>query len=166
MSSSLVDIRYSVLADEPYLLKWMKDPNVHQWFNMSSEEDIVSGVNNWIGFSRYRASLTATIDQKPCGIATLFLMPYRKMVHQALLYIVVDPKKEKKGVGTLLVKNVLNLAEKYFHLESVYVEVFEGSKILSILEAFSFETVAYQEKYVKDANGYKARIVLQKRFRS
>ena len=163
-ASKEMDIRYSDLSDEKYLLKWMQDPQVNQWFDMGTEEEIESGVKNWIGFSRFQSSLTATIDQIPTGIATLFLFPFRKMIHQAMIRLVVDPDYANKGVGTALVKNVLNLAEKYFRLESVFIEVFEGSKLLPILEKASFEKIFVQENFIKDEKGYRARILLEKRF--
>ncbi len=73
-----LDIRYTEMSDSPSLLEWFKDPTVSRWFPMHDLVEIEDAVNRWISFSRYKCSLTATLNGKPCGIATLYLQPYRK----------------------------------------------------------------------------------------
>ena len=54
-------------------------------FRCFDEIEIDDAVNRWIGFSRYKCSLTATIDNVPCGLVTLYLQPYRRLAHQCEL---------------------------------------------------------------------------------
>ena len=56
------------------------------------------------------------------GIATLFLMPYKKVSHISMLYLIVDPKYQRKGVGSSLLKNIMHYAKK-FKLESIHVSL-------------------------------------------
>ena len=86
-------------------------------------------------------------------------MPYQKLKHQAMFYLVVDKKYQNKGIGSQMLKNLLNLAKTYFKLESIYTEVFEGSPLIPLLKKFNFEELAFQEKYLKVKNNYKARIL-------
>lgn len=158
------DIRYSTLEDYPYLFEWLSAPEDLKYYPMSEGKELQNGAKNWIGFSRYKCSLTATIDNKPCGVATLFLMPYRKVAHLCLFYMIVDKKHRRKGIGTSLVKNLGNLAHKYFSLESFHAEVFEGSPIIPLLEKQNFAKVVEQPHFVKLDNKYYSRIIYEKLF--
>ncbi len=85
------DIRYTIAFDESYLRSWLSFPGISQFFPMDTFKQTDDAVKCWIAYSKYRASLTATLDGVPCGIATLFLMPYRKVAHHCIFKIIVDP---------------------------------------------------------------------------
>ncbi len=155
------DIRYSRLEDEKFLLQWLQEPDNLQWFPMKTQKEIKQTARNWIGFAKFNGSLTATINNKPCGIVTLFFMPYRKVAHQSSFYLLVDKKYRNKGVGFSLLKNLINLSKNYFRLESLQAEIYEGCPIENLLKTFGFTSFAYQEKFIKDEKGYKARNLLE-----
>ncbi len=156
-----LDIRYTYVTDTPYLRDWLLKPEVQKWFPVSEQKEIEDAIQCWIGFSRYSSSLTATLNGTPCGVGTLFLMPYRKVAHHCLFKIVVDPKHQRKGIGSVLVKNLKHLAKNYFHLELVHIEVFEGNPFIHLLQKFDFHEFARQERFVKDNDGYKGRILFE-----
>lgn len=156
-----LDIRYTYVTDISYLRQWVLFPGMLQWFPMGTEKEIEDALQCWIGFSRWSASLTATINHVPCGIGTLFLMPYKKVAHHCLFKVIVDPHWQKKGVGSSLVKNLKHLARNYFHLEAIASEVFEGNPLIHLLEKSGFHEVFRQERAVKDKEEYKARIFLE-----
>ncbi len=156
-----IDIRYTQLGDGPFLKSWLSDPAVSCWMPMKLEKEIEDTAQGWIGFSKYHSSLTATIGEEPCGIGTLFLMPYRKVAHHCLFKIVVDPKHQKKGVGSSLIKNLKNLAKKYFRLENIHIEVFGNNPIIRLLKKQGFEEIARQEKFVKEDGIYLPRTIYQ-----
>lgn len=154
------DIRYSSIADEPFVKEWVLIPEIRKWYPPSSNMDVEGFVRNWVGFSRYKCSLTAVYNGLPVGIVTLFLMPYIKVAHLCMLYMVVDPKFSRKGIGESLLKNILHLAKtKFPRLESIHVEVFEGSPIIPLLEKQGFKQIIKQENFVKLPEGFKAREV-------
>lgn len=158
------DIRYSSLDDLVYLQEWFKDPAAcdDYPFNPQEKED---SIKNWIGFSKYKASLTGTIDSVPCAIGTLFLMPYKKVAHHCSFYIIVDPKHRRKGIGTSMLRNLLHLAKSRFRLESVHVEIYEPSALLPILIKLGFEQFVRQENFVKVNGVGRARLILEHFFR-
>jgi RimJ/RimL family protein N-acetyltransferase len=158
---SKYDIRYSQEADLPYLTRWVDNPSILKWFPMSTAKEVEDALRCWIGFSRFKSSLTATSEDRPVGIVTLFLMPYKKVAHHCLLKIAVDPDMHRKGIGSDLVKNAKHLAKSYFRLESIHAEVFEGNPLIPILQAQGFYQVIRQERYVKTDKGYLARILLE-----
>jgi RimJ/RimL family protein N-acetyltransferase len=156
-----LDMRYTYVIDTPYLRDWLHHPEVQKWFPVSEEREIEDAIQCWIGFSRYSSSLTATLNGTPCGIGTLFLMPYRKVAHHCLFKLVVDPKHQRKGIGSSLLKNLKHLAKNYFHLDLIHIEVFEGNPLIRLLQKFDFHEFARQEDFVKDQDGYKSRVLFE-----
>ncbi len=155
-----LEIRYSNQKDLTFLEKWLIDPDNNKWFSFSLKKEIEESAKNWISFHKYRASLTGVINNQVCAIGTLFLMPYRKLAHHAMFYMIVDKNHRKKGIGSDMLKNLMNLAQNYFKLESIYTEVFEGCPMISLLKKFNFEQFGYQPMYVQENNDkYLARIL-------
>lgn len=157
------DIRYSEMEDLSYLEQWFSLPDAcdDYPFGYAEKED---ALKNWIGFSRFKASLTGEIAGKPCAIGTLFLMPYKKVAHHCSFQLIVAPEHRRKGVGTSMVRNLLNLAKTRFNLESVHVEIFEPSQLLSILRQLNFESFAEQNDYIKIDHLGRPRILLEHYF--
>src|ERR1700722_2666008 len=117
-------IRYTREDDGELLKKWLLEPGVLKGFPMINEQEVEDSVKHWIGFYKYKCSLTAEMNGVPCGLATLNLMPYKKLAHQCLISIIVGEAFRNKGIGTFLMNNLLHLAKKYFHLEVLYLEVY------------------------------------------
>lgn len=157
------DIRYTILTDAPFLKQWLILPEVKHWFPVENEKEIDDAVQCWIGFCRYSASLTATLDEGKtiCAIGTLFLMPYRKVAHHCLFKMVVDPKYQRQGIGTSLLKNLKHLAKNYFRLELMHIEVFGGNPFIHLLEQAGFRLCARQEKFVKEDGTYLPRLLYE-----
>lgn len=156
------DIRYSKMEDLPFLEKWLLMEENRRWYPISSDQDVQNMAKNWIGFYRYGASLTASYKGEVAGIATLFLMPYRKVIHHCLIYFIVSPNLRRKGVGTSLIKNLNHLGKSYFRFEWMNAEVFEGCRAQPLLEKMGYERVVTQEKHVKEKDGnYLDRYVYQ-----
>lgn len=156
------DLRYSGQEDLRFLQSWIQSPDVIQWLPISSESDVEAMAKNWIGFSRFGASLTATYEGQPVGIATLFLMPYRKLIHHCLVYFAVNPEMTRHGVGSSIIRNINHLGKSYFHFERMHVETFEGCPAIPVLEKQGYKQVIRQEKFVKEEAGkYLARIILE-----
>ena len=154
------DIRYSELSDLDFLNQWFSDRAASDPFPFTFEEK-EEALKNWIGFSRFKASLTGIIGESPCAVGTLFLMPYRKVAHHSSFYLMVDPAHRGKGVGTSMVRNLLHLAKTRFRLESVHVEVYEPSSLLPILQKLEFKLFASQEDYIQIDGTFRPRLLLE-----
>jgi ribosomal protein S18 acetylase RimI-like enzyme len=156
-----IDIRYTFVTDITYLRQWINQPEILKWFPVATEKEVEDAIQCWIGFCRWSCSLTATINHTPCAIGTLFLMPYKKVAHQALFKVVVDPKWQKHGVGESLIKNLKHLAKNYFNLDLLAIEIMEGNPILSLLKKQGFEEIFRQENYFKSERGSLTRIYME-----
>ena len=157
-----VEIRYSSLEDGPNLKEWLEEPGILRAFPMADPLEVEDSVKHWIGFSKYTSSLTATIDGKPVGIATLCLMPYRKLIHQCLVSIIVSKEARGKGVGTLLMNNLIHLAKDYFGIEVLYLEVYEGNRALSLYKRFGFREIGFQKHFMKEDGEYIGKIIMER----
>lgn len=155
------DIRYSHADDLESLRRWLKTPGMLHWFPMGDDAEMENAAQVWISFSRFSASLTAIHQGVPCGIGTLFLMPYRKVAHHCIFKIIVDPDHWGQGIGSALLKNLKHLAKNYFRLEIMHIEFFEGNPIEHLLKKFDFHEFARQQRYVKEGDKYFARILME-----
>ena len=161
------DIRYSTAQDEEHLRKWLLAPGVNHWFTMEDKSEITEMARIWASFHRIKSSLTAVYKGKPCAMATLFLMPYVKVAHMAMGYIVVSPEMQKKGVGTALIKNIEHLAKNFFKLELLQFEIYGDSPLIPCLMKRGFKAIFKQEKFVKEQNGsYLPRTLLEMNFKN
>ena len=116
------DIRYSEMKDAFTLSKWLEEEKNMHWLPISDAREKDFFIKNWIYYFRKGASLTATVDDKVCGIATLFLMYYKKVSHHCIFYMVMSDEYKGREVEKSLLKNILNSAKNYFHLEMIHIE--------------------------------------------
>lgn len=157
------DIRYSEEGDLSFMERWFAEPRVCDGFPFTYEEREFP-LKNWIGFSKYKASLTGLVEGQPVAVGTLFLMPYRKVAHHSSFYLIVDAKWRRKGIGTSMVKNLLHLAQVRFRLESVHVEIFLPNPLVSVVKKVGFVPFAEQEGAIKIEGKLAPRLLLEKFF--
>lgn len=155
------DINWTLPHEDKVLKKWLMWPGVLDWYPMSNEKEVDLIVRNWIGFAKYRSSLTAYYKGKPVGMATVLLMPYLKVAHLGMLYFIVDPEMQRKGIGRALLKNILHLAKTRFKLEKIHFDVYEGCPALALFEEFGFVKLLTQEHWIKDKGRYLTRILVE-----
>lgn len=158
-----VHIRYTDLSDAKYLREWLHEPDVFRWFPMADEIEIDDAVARWVGFSRYRCSLTAVKDGIPCGIATLYLQPYRRLAHQCEFGIIVGGNNRNLGIGTLLINALTHLAKENFKIELLHLQVYADNPAKRLYSRLGFKEFGHQAKWIKESDGsYVARTFMEK----
>ncbi len=135
------DIRYTEDADHAALKRILMKPDVMRWMVQSKESEIDPFVQNWIGFARFKCALTCLYEGVPVAFGALFLYPYQKVCHMAMVQIVVDPDYQKRGVGKSLLKNLIHLAKTRFKFQSLHLDVPENSPGIKLLEQQGFKIV-------------------------
>ncbi len=157
-----LEIRYTELSDGKYLGEWLHQPGVHRWFPMYDDVEIDDAVGRWISFSRYKCSLTAVLNGVPTGIVTLYLNPYKKLAHQCEFGIIVGDPNRGIGIGGQLMQAVINLAKDRFGIELLHLTVYEGNPAIHLYERFGFVEFGKQTHWIKEADGYRGRIFMEK----
>lgn len=162
MSEKHLRIRPGEDADQKYLVEWLLQPGVLQGFPLADLREIEDAARIWVSYSKYGAVLTALWDGVPCGIANLYLQPYKKLSHQSLFAIIVDERLRGKGIGTKLMQDLLVLAKERFQLEMLHLEVYEGNPAINLYKRLGFVQYGFHPKFIKDQGRYIGKILMQK----
>lgn len=155
-------IRFGEESDQKYLIEWLLQPGVLEGFPLADLKEIEDAARIWVSYSKYKAVLTALWDGVPCGIANLYLQPYKKLAHQSLFAIIVDEKVRGKGVGTRLMEELITLARELFKLELLHLEVYEGNPAIHLYQRLGFVQYGFQPRFIKDQGRYIGKILMQK----
>lgn len=161
-SDGLLTIRLAEEADQKYIVSWLLQPGVLEGFPLFDLREVEDAARIWISYTKFGAVLTALWEGVPCGIANLYLQPYKKLAHQCLLAIVVDEKFRGKGVGTRLLRALEKLAKEKFHIEVLHLEVYENNPAVRLYERLGFQKYGRQPHFIKDGKRYLAKIFMQK----
>lgn len=160
----MITIRPAVDSDQKYLVEWLLQPGVLDWFPLADLREIEDAARIWVSYIKFGpAVLTALWDGVPCGIANLYLQPYKKLAHQSLFAIVVDEKYRGKNVGTLLMAELMKNAKEIFNIELLHLEVYEGNPAIRLYERLGFTAYGTHPHFIKDQGVYKSKILMQKR---
>lgn len=160
---SQTEIRYTDLSDGRYLKEWLLEPSIGRWFPVYDMAEIDDAVHRWVGFSRYKCSLTAVKGGNPCGIATLYLQPYRKLAHQCEFGIIVGDGYRGQGIGTELLKNLMHLAKDTFKIELLHLQVYSENPAIHLYSRLGFVEFGRQTHWIKEIDGtYTGRVFMEK----
>jgi RimJ/RimL family protein N-acetyltransferase len=157
-----LEIRYTELSDGKNLREWLHQPGVLRWFPMYDDVEIDDAVGRWVGFSRYKCSLTAVLDGEPAGMATLYLQPYKKLAHQCEFGIIVGDPNRGKGIGSQLLHSLIHLAKERFGIELLHLQVYAGNPAIKLYERFGFKEFGHQTHWIREDHGYVGRIFMEK----
>lgn len=158
-----VTIRLATLDDEKYLVNWLLEPGVLEWFPLHDLKEVEDAAKIWMSYAKYGAALTALYKGMPCGTATLYLNSYKKLKHQCLFAIIVEGEMRGKGVGTKLLEGLIDLATNTFKLELLHLEVYEGNPAIHLYERFGFKEYGKQRNFAKVEGRYLKKILMEKK---
>ncbi len=162
MTKEHLTIRFGEESDQKYLIEWLLQPGVLEGFPLADLREVEDAARIWVSYAKYNALLTALWDGVPCGIANLYLQPYKKLSHQCLFAIIVDEKLRGKGIGTRLMEELITLAKTRFNLEMLHLEVYELNPAINLYKRMGFVQYGFQRHFIKDKNRYIGKILMQK----
>lgn len=157
-----IQVRYTEGEDAKYLKEWLMEPETLKWFPMDDEMEIDDAVMRWIAFYRYKCSLTILKDGVPCGLATLYLQPYRKLAHQCEFGIIVGEKYRNMGIGSYLMNSVMHLAKEKFKIELIHLQVYADNPAIKLYQRFGFKEFGRQDSWIKERHGYAGRVFMER----
>lgn len=162
MSHDPISFRISQEGDAEHLVRWLLEPGVLQWFPLSDLREIEDAAKLWMSYSKHGAALTVLFNGEPCGCATLYLQPFRKLAHQCLFAIIVDEAHRGKGIGTRLLKELMALAKERFRIELLHLEVYSGNPAIRLYERAGFSQYGCHRRFIKEEGRYLDKILMQK----
>lgn len=157
-----VEIRYTEPEDAKYLKEWLMDKETVRWFPMYDEVEIDDAVMRWIAFYRYKCSLTILKEGVPCGIATLYLQPYRKLAHQCEFGIVVGKDYRNMGIGSYLMSNIIHLAKEKFKISLLHLQATTENPAIHLYERFGFKEFGRQNSWLKEEDHFGGRVFMER----
>lgn len=157
-----LQIRYTTPADAEYLKSWLSDPEISGWFPMANELEVDDAARRWISFSRIKSSLTAEMNGQPCGLVTLYLQAYKKLMHQSEFGIIVGSGFRGKGIGSFLLNSVMRLGKEQFRLELLHLQAYAENPAIKLYKRFGFREFGRQSHYIKESDRYVARVFMER----
>jgi len=162
IDSSDFKIRLTTFEDAPHLMKWLSQPDILRWFPMIDAREIEDAVRIWIGYSKLQACLTAEWKGDPCGMANLYIQPFKKLAHTCLFSVIVQEEMRGKGVGKALLTELMKLAKDKFRIEILHLEVYEGNPAKRLYERLGFTKFGCQTHFIKEDGKYLGKTFMQK----
>lgn len=157
-----LEIRYTEPGDAKYLREWLMEPGILRWFPMADQLEIDDAVMRWIAFYRYKCSLTVVKDGIPCGMATLYLQPYRKLAHQCEFGIIVGTGYRNMGIGSFLMNGIMHLAKEKFKIELLHLQVYAENPAMNLYKRFGFKEFGRQDSWIKENDRYVGRVFMER----
>ncbi len=162
MSHNLTIRVTDIEKDSPHLKSWLFEPGVLRWFPMFDEREVDDAVKIWVSYAKYEACFTIECDGVPCGVANLYLQPYKKLSHQCLFAIVVSEKFRNKGIGKELLTHLMKSAKEKFNIEILHLEVYEGNPAIRLYRRMGFIEYGVEKHFIRDNAEYISKIMMQK----
>jgi putative acetyltransferase len=106
--------------------------------------------------------LTAEYNGIPCGMANLYIQPYKRLAHTCLLSIIVKEEMRGKGVGKKLLEQLMKHAKEKFKIEILHLEVYEGNPAKHLYDRLGFKEFGCQTHFIKENGNYRGKIFMQK----
>ncbi len=157
-----LEIRYTNQEDTQFLKEWLMDQAIRKWFPMADEVEIDDAVMRWIAFYRYKCSLTVLKDGIPCGIATLYLQPYKKLAHQCEFGIIIGTNYRNMGIGSYLMSSIMHLAKEKFKIELIHLQVYAENPAMRLYKRFGFKEFGRQNSWIKEEDRYVGRVFMER----
>lgn len=157
-------LRESQMRDAEPMASWFAKDDVKYFFPMMNELECKDAALRWVSFCRYGASVSAEIDGEFLGISTLYLQPYKRLMHNCEMGIIVAPHARGQGVGTKLMEAIIAKAKDLFKIEVLHLQVHPDNPAVKLYERFGFATFGRQEKWIKgDEEGtFHGRLMMEK----
>lgn len=149
--------------DFPYLREWLLDPVVLNWYPMSNKKEVDDSLRIWWHYVKIGLVFCVDVDDRPVGVAKLYVHTSEKLKHQALFAIVIDKDYRGQGIGTLLLEFLIKTAKEKFGVTLLHLEVYETNPAYRLYERLGFKEYGRHHKFLKGSDGnYQAKVMMAK----
>lgn len=145
-----IHVRHTLPADEVYLKKWLLAENTLRGFPMQNEAEVDDNLKMWMQYAKYGCALTAELEGEVVGGCVLYVHPYKKLAHACLFAIIVDDAKRGCGIGTQLLKAMIQYAKERLKIEQLHLEVYDGIKAFDLYKRMGFIEYGLEKDCLRD----------------
>ena len=159
---STITLRPLLKDDEPAFLAYFQSLAPEERVELKEEVTDPKVIENWMETLDYdiMLPLVALHEERIVGAASLRFSLSAWTRHQGQVNLSTDPQYRAKGLGTLLIQNLMDLATQ-LGLEQLTAEIpTELTKAFYLFEKLGFEKAAVLPGFVMDAAGRESDIVL------
>jgi len=162
--SSDVSIRISrIEEDQPYLVSFLMEPGILQYFPMSNEKEAQESARIWISYAQLNSCFTLVKEGIPIGICTIYPQYAQKLAHQSLVSIIITEKERGKGYGKLLLHHIEKVAKHEFNMTLLHLEVYESNPAQHLYAKVGYKRYGIHRRFLKEGpNHYSDKILMQK----
>jgi L-amino acid N-acyltransferase YncA len=159
---TLINLRPLIKEDENMLFQYFQGLPPEDRLCLKEDVTDPKVIENWIYELDYDnvLPLVAMHNGRIVGDATLHFSPIGWTKHQGEVRLTTDPHYRVRGLGTLLVQNLIDLASG-LGLEQLSVEIPPLlDKAFYLFEKMGFKEVAHLQGFVRDLAGMESDLVL------
>lgn len=161
-----ITLRPLLKEDGPALLAYFQDLPPEDRLRLRDEVTDPRVIENWIYELNYDSllPLVAWNNQQIVGNATLHFSPIGWTKHQGEVRLTTSPQYRTRGLGTILVQNLLDLAAA-LGLEQITIEVLPvWDQAFHLFGKLGFKEVAHLPGFVKDLKGNESDLVIMVKY--
>lgn len=166
MNDDRLSIRYTEKYDAVYLYQWIKgdDLVMQQFFADYTPQGEVAFVLRWISNALFFNSITLCLDGIPIGIGTLWLNDLKKISHHCMFGMIISPEARGRQLGVLLCDHIIRLADKYFNMEQIYLQVMKKNVVaINLYKKFGFRELVTFKEYLLEEDGSRGDVITMRK---
>lgn len=156
-----ITVRFTEEKDKTLLESCFREENVLHWYPMDPGPEVEDCVRIWMELALKKEGITAEYEGVSCGMAVLYVSPFKKYAHQCLFAIIVAEKYRQKGVGARLIEEIKKIAKQNYHIEILHLEVYEENPAISLYKKMGFEEYGVEKRFIKEKEGYFNKVLMR-----
>lgn len=154
--------RFTTEEDGVALRSWLLEPGVLVGFPMCSEMEVDDAVKHWLPAALQGRGITVLYQGQAVGIANVNPNPYQRMHFFHLVSIVVAEQHRGRGIGTVLLRQLIRLAKENLGLEYLLLEVYDGNPAMRLYQRAGFVEIGAQPYALREGEDvYRSKIVMK-----
>ena len=111
-------------------------------------------------FSRPEQVIVAELDSEVIGLAQLDIDPFKKLSHNAFFCLLVSKEHRNKGVGTAIMKELIEIARSKFNVKTLFLDVSEGNPAIRLYDRLGFMQCGCEPRFLKSGLSFVNKIIM------
>ena len=136
----LINFINTSLEEKKMILKWRNHPNIKKWMYNQKKISFNSHLNfiKSLKYSKDKIYFLVKMDKEYIGVIDFTKIDYKNKLTYFGLYS--NPYSKTTGIGTILLKTIINYAFNVLNMNILKLEVFKtNKKALNLYKKFKFK---------------------------